>query len=73
LLKHTWAEHPDKKNLQEALDEIRKCAMSLNETKKKHSTKKKVAEFQDKFKKPDELEVFPSFLLSFFFFFFFFW
>jgi len=56
LLKHTWPEHPDYKNLQKSLDIIRFSVMQINESKRQDSTKKKVAQFQDKFKNPGQLE-----------------
>jgi len=56
LLRHTWLEHPDKQTLQSALDSIRLSIVDLNESKKKDSTKKKVAQYQDKFRQPGELE-----------------
>jgi len=56
LLKHTWLEHPDKQNLQIALDSIRKSIIKVNESKRQDSTKKKLAKFHEKFKQPSELE-----------------
>jgi len=56
LLRHTWLNHPDKQNLQTALDSIREEILDVNESKKKDSTKRKLAEFQDKFRQPGELD-----------------
>lgn len=56
LLRHTWLEHPDKQNLQLALDSIRAEIVDLNESKKQDSTRKKLAELQNKYREPSELD-----------------
>ncbi len=42
LLKHTWTEHPDQKNLGRILDSLREKIVSLNEAKRKSNTKRKL-------------------------------
>jgi len=56
LLKHTWKEHPDRKNLQEAFDGIRKSISKINESKRVDSTKKRLEKFQLQLKDPASLE-----------------
>lgn len=56
LLKHTWPQHPDYRDLQKALGILRQSVTLVNEARRKDSTKKKVAQFQDRFRNPGELE-----------------